>query len=93
MKIIAYCVKEDYTDPFNFKCRNNLSNTKAPLIWKCFNFGSKDKPILEWYEEETVRKDNKYVLLSTTTRYRCVPIFRYNELTEQDMYSYIKSLL
>ena len=93
MKIIAYCVKEDYTDPFNYKCRNNFSSTKAPLIWKCFNFGNKDKPILEWYEEETVGKDNNYVLLFTTTMYRGVPIFRYNEMIKKDINKYIKSLL
>lgn len=93
MKIIAYCVKEDYTDPFNFKCRNNFSSTKAPLIWKCFNFGNKDKPILEWYEEETVGEYNNYVLLSTTTVYRGIPIFRYKEIIEKDIDKYIKQLL
>lgn len=93
MKIIAYCVKEDYTDPFNYKCRYNFSNTKAPLIWKLFNFGNKDKPILEWYEEETVGEDNAYVLLNSTSIYRGVPIFRYNELTKKDMFNYIKLLL
>lgn len=93
MKIIAYCVKEDYTDPFNYKCRYNFSSTKVPIIWKCFNFGDKDKPILEWYEEETVREDNNYVLLSTTTMYRGVPIFRYNEIIKKDINKYIKSLL
>ena len=93
MKIIAYCVKEDYTDPFNYKSRYNFSSTTVPIIWKCFNFGSKDKPILEWYEEETVREDINYVLLCTTTRYRGVPIFRYNEVGEKDIDKYINSLL